>query len=72
MQQVRVWFAGVHGMGIEEQQSIECAAAISGPKQPPRLANRNADSSRMGFAFLITTDDTTTGVLMRCDLDHNR
>jgi hypothetical protein len=67
-QQFRDWLAGAQG--IEAQQSIECVAAMSGPKQPPKLAKRNADNSRMGFAFLITTDDTTNRVLIRCDTNH--
>lgn len=57
--------------GIEAQQSIiGCVAAMSGPKQPPRVANRNADSNRMGFAFLISSHDSTNCVVESCDTNH--
>jgi len=69
VQQFRDGLVGLHG--IEAQQSIERVAAISGPKHPPRVAKRNAHSSRMGLAFLITTHHNTTRRTQCCDRYHN-
>lgn len=70
MQQLRDWLSGLHGVDV--QHFIDARPIIRGPKQPPTLAKRIAHSIRMDFAFIIKTDDTTTRISMRCDINHTR
>ena len=67
MQQFRDWLMGWHG--IDSQQFIERIPAINGPKQPPRLAKRSADSNRMGLAIFMTDHHTTTYKKACCDIN---
>jgi len=59
--------AGLHG--IDEQQDIDCRA-ISGPKQPPNVAKRKANSNTMGLALRITVNHITNSGFRRCDIHH--
>ena len=68
MQQLIDRGAGLQG--IDEQQAIDCRA-ISGPKQPPNVAKRKANSNTMGLALLITQHITTRSSICFCDNNHS-
>ena len=42
---------------------------MSGPKQPPKLANKSVHNNRMGFAIFITGNHTTPRKTTYCEID---